>query len=542
MAKKSRTVNTVLNASAGILTKVVGILSGFIMRTVFIHTIGIAYTGVSSLFTDILTILSFSELGISSAITYALYKPVAEEDHRRTAMLMNFYRKAYRIVAAVVLGAGLCLVPFLHILVPAGKIDESNPVIRDQIVGQLTLIYILYLVNSAVSYLFIYKSSLLTAHQEQRYASRVRIIISIVRLAVECVILFAFADYTWCFIVYLVAGIILTRTENVLISRTADRRYPQLEEYRDETLPKEERQRIFKDVRALMIYKLSTTINSGLDSVVISAMFGSIWVAYVSNYRLVTTRLQALLNQFYNSVTPSVGNLAAKSDPQRQHTTFRTLFFLSFWLLCFCCTSLVVLLNPFVELWLGAEYVKSQLLVAVLIFSVYLSSSTHPISSFRTSNGLFTQGRFRPVCMLVINVALSILLAWWLGGRYGAEWGIIGIKLATCISSLLTLQWYDPWLVYREVFKRPVSSYFRTFIYYTLVAVGCAALTWWLGSLLPEMNTFLRFFILCVLCAIIPNGAVVLLFRKTEEFRAVMVILGRFRDRLMRKFRPAKSH
>lgn len=536
MAKKSRVANTALNASAGMLAKLTGILSGFVMRTVFIHTIGIAYTGVSSLFTDILTILSFSELGISSAITYALYKPVAQEDHERTAMLMNFYRKAYRIVAAVVLCAGLCLVPFLHVLVPAGKIDESNPVIRDQILSQLTLIYILYVVNSAVSYLFIYKSALLTAHQENRYASQIQIIISVVRLAVECVILFAFSDYSWCFIVYLVAGILLTRTENVLISRAADRRYPQLSQHKDARLPREESKKIFRDIRALMIYKLSTTINSGLDSVIISAMFGSIWVAYVSNYRLVTTKLQMLINQFYNAVTPGVGNLAAQSDEDKQYRTFRTLLFFSFWILCFCCTSLVVLLNPFVEIWLGAEYVKSQLLVTVLVISVYFSSATHPVTSFRTSNGLFVEGRLRPVCMLVINIVLSVVLARWLGGSYGAEWGIIGVKLATIISSLLTLQWFDPWLVYRRVFRRPVSDYFKTFLCYTLVTAACAAVTYYLGALLPEFNRYARFAVLCVLCVVIPNGAVVLLFRKTREFQEVSAILVRFAGKLKKKF------
>ena len=535
MAKKSRVANSALNASAGIMAKAFNILSGFIMRTVFIHTIGIAYTGVSSLFTDILTMLSFSELGISTAMTYALYKPVAQGDHKHVAMIMNLYKKAYRIVAAVVLVAGLCVIPFLGVLVPADKIDQSNPMIRDQILSQLTLIYILYVINSAVSYLFIYKSALLTAHQEHRYASRVQMVISLTRVVVECIILFAFSQYSFCFILYLIVGIILTRTENVMISRTADKRHPQIQEYADEKLPAEERKKIFKDIRALMIYKFSSTINSSIDSVIISAMFGSIWVAYVSNYRLVTTKLQSLIYQFYYSVTPSVGNLAAESDKEKQYSTFRTLLFISFWLLCFCSTSLVVLLNPFVEIWLGAEYVKSQLLVVVLVASTYLSTVINPITAFRTSNGLFVEGRFRPVGMLVINVILSFVMAFWLGGKYGSEWGIIGVKLATIIASLLTLQWFDPWLVYKHVFKRPVSDYFRLLGCYTLVTAGCAAVTWGIGRLLPDFNLYARFIVLCVLCVLIPNGAVVLIFRKTEEFAAVRAIAERFGGKLKRK-------
>lgn len=55
------------------------------------------YVGVSGLFTDILSVLSFVELGIGSAITYALYKPLAENDEEKLGKLMHFYKWAYRI-------------------------------------------------------------------------------------------------------------------------------------------------------------------------------------------------------------------------------------------------------------------------------------------------------------------------------------------------------------------------------------------------------------------------------------------------------------
>lgn len=541
MAKKSRVENVALNASAGITSKIVTILCNFIMRTVFIHTLGIAYTGVSSLFTDILTMISFAELGISSAITYALYKPVAQGDHEQVAKLMNFYKNAYRVVALVVLVAGLCVLPFLGIIVPIDKIDSSNPAIQNQIYGQLPLIYILYVVNSSISYLLIYKSALLTAMQQYRYASLVQIVFSVVRVIIECIILFAFNWTPWCFIIYLVANILLTRAQNAVVSYIATKKYPHLGQYRDAKLPKEEQKKLFKNIGALMIYKVATAINSSLDSIVISSMFGTMWVGYVSNYRLVTTNIQKLLNQFYNSVTPSVGNLAAEESDERQYKSFKSLFFLSFWMLCFCSTSFIVLLNPFIELWLGPEYIKSMYLVVVLVISAYFGSVIHPISTYRTTNGLFVQGRMRPVVMLILNIVLSFLLAWWLGGSYGEEWGIIGVKLATIISSLLTLQWFDPWIVYKHVFKKPVKDYLLLFAKYTLITAGSSAITYFLGALIPlEMNSYLRFILLCLLCVAVPNGIVVLLFRKTEEFQSIAAILKRLFGKLLKKL-PART-
>ncbi len=541
MSSKSRVANAALNTSAGLVAKLVNILTGFVMRTVFIYTLGIAYTGVSSLFTDILSMLSFAEMGISGAISFALYKPVAEGDHKRVGALMNFYKKAYRKVALAVFLAGMALIPFMGVLVPADKIDASNPAIRDQILSQLTIIYVLYVINSAISYLLIYKTAILTAHQEQRYSSIVQVVMSLIRVVIECAVLFGFRWTKYCFIIYLIVGIILTRTQNAISSYIAVKRHPQVNEYLSEQLPKEEQKKLFSNVKALMIYKLCTTINSGLDSIVISSMFGTLWVGFVSNYRLVTAKLLVLINQFYGSVTPSVGNLATLSTEEKQHRTFKNLLFLSFWLICFCCTSLLVLINPFIEIWLGEQYTKSFMLVLSLVINFYLGCIIHPISTFRISNGLFKEGQYRPVAMLVINVIASFGLAFWLGNKYGDEWGVIGVKLATCLSHLLTLQWFDPLIVYKHVFKKSVKLYYKQILIYTGIAVGCAAVTYLLGMMIPDINKYVRFLILAVLCLIIPNAAIILIFRKTEEYKAIIAIFGKLTAKLKNKLTRSGS-
>ena len=144
-----------LNTLAGFVVKFATIISSFVTRTIFIRTLGIQYAGVSGVFTDILTVLSFAEMGIGSAIVYALYKPIAENDEPQIAKLMNAYKKIYSAIAATILVLGLCLIPFLKYII------KDVP----DIVEDIRLIYLLYLVNTASSYLLIYKSSFLTAAQ-----------------------------------------------------------------------------------------------------------------------------------------------------------------------------------------------------------------------------------------------------------------------------------------------------------------------------------------------------------------------------------------
>ncbi len=558
MARKSRTQNTLLNSAAGMTARLFNIITGFIMHSIFIATLGIEYAGISSLFTDLLTLLSFAELGISSAIAFSLYKPIAEGDHAKISQLMLFFKRAYQVVACVVVALGAAMMPFMDVLVPPEKID---PAIRQEVTSHIILIFSLYVVNSAVSYLNIYKSTLLTAHQENRRISSIQMVMSLVRVIVEASVLLILSkvithNRIWIFIVYLVAGIIITWTTNLIISVCADRRYPFVDYRTKERLSREEKKKLYKDVGALMIYKVCQEINTSLDSIVISALFGPLWVGMTYNYRLVTGRMRMIILQFFNAVNPSMGNLAAESDAERQHKTFLTLRFVSFWICCFCSTSFVVLLDPFIELWLGREYIMNIWIPILLTAIFYSHTIIGPVTAVRNANGLFVQGKYRPIFLCLSNVVLSVVLALLLGrGGENPEAGVIGIKLATVLSFLLTTCWYDPWLIYRHVFKKPLAPYFVSFVREIIVTVCCGGATYWAGvllfgqadgsgfaGLLPHTNRFVAFGLRGVLCLVIPNAIVCLLYRNTEEFKKTLSIIQGFSGKLLKKLKGKKKN
>lgn len=156
----SRTTNSLRNASAAIGGQLLNNLLRFVCRTVFIHTLGREYLGISSLYTNVLTILSITELGFSTAVTYSLYEPLAKDDRPAVRAIMAFFRKAYRAVGLAVLLLGLALMPFLPHLM-TGVTDKVN----------IYQYYLLYLAETVVSYLFFaYKSTLLIADQK-KYAA-----------------------------------------------------------------------------------------------------------------------------------------------------------------------------------------------------------------------------------------------------------------------------------------------------------------------------------------------------------------------------------
>ena len=499
----SRTKNTILNVVGGMAVKTSGFLTTFITRTIFLYVLGIEYAGVSSVFTNVLTVLSFAELGIGTAITYALYKPIAENDNKQIGKLMNAYRKIYSTISAVIFLLGLCVLPFMeHVIKDAPSIKED-----------LRLIYLLYLANTSVSYLLIYKSTFLIATQKDHLVSKYKVIISIVMMVVECITLFVFRS----FVVYLVCTIVSSFAQNLVVAKVAEREYPILKQKSKEKLEKSEKKKLFKDTQALAMYKVSGTVLNGTDSILISSLFGTSNAGILGNYNLIIGQIYSFVMIIFSATSASVGNLAATTDKKYQHKIFERMLFICFWLYCFCSTSLWTLLNPFMYVWQSGRHMFGEYIVALLVIELYIRGMLSPVTQFRTSNGLFVQGKYRPVIMAVINLVTSIILA--------KQIGVAGIFLGTIISRATTQLWYDPWLIYKKVFKISTLKYFKTYFIYGLVTFVCCILTSTLLNVVCPQAGMVKLLVGIILCVVIPNIVIIGLFHKTEAYTATINIV-----------------
>ena len=223
--KESRTKNSAKNLGTGVIVQVINILMEFIVRTIFIKILGKEYLGINGLFTNILTMLSFAELGIGTAIIFNMYKPVAENDKNKIRALMQLYKKSYNIIGVVVFALGICVIPFMKYIV------KEAPTIKESII----LIYILFLLNTSVSYFFTYKKSIISAHQKQSIINNIDSVFYLVRSILEIIFLIITKNY----IVFLIIKIVSTLSENFIISMKANKMYPYLKENTKEVLNKE---------------------------------------------------------------------------------------------------------------------------------------------------------------------------------------------------------------------------------------------------------------------------------------------------------------
>nr|MCR5608198.1 hypothetical protein [Lachnospiraceae bacterium] len=147
-----RSAKSIRNVTIGLASKIIILLLAFISRKLFISVLGNEYLGINSLFTDVLTMLNMAELGFGVAMSYSFYKPLAEKDEDKLAALVNFFGKVYKIIALAVATIGICLIPFLEVLI---RTENTIPHLR--------LYYILYLTNTVCIYFCVYKSSIINA-------------------------------------------------------------------------------------------------------------------------------------------------------------------------------------------------------------------------------------------------------------------------------------------------------------------------------------------------------------------------------------------
>lgn len=508
--KSSRSENVVKNATVTLLMQVIKNILGFVSRTIFIKALGAEYLGVNGLFTEILTVLSFAELGIGNAMVYSLYRPLAEGDTEKIKSLMKLYEKTYRIIGVVIAVMGVCVTPFLSDIVGEVSYIKEN----------LHLLYLLFLLNTVVSYFFVYKKSLIIADQKNYIVD----IYQQVFYGIQVVLQSVFLLLTKEFLAYLIIVVICTIMNNFAMARKADKMYPYLRDKKIEKIEKIEIKQIITNVKALVVYKIGGIVLESTDSIFISALVNVTTVGLYSNYKMIVNIFKTIGAQVMGSIIASVGNLNAGGDRNKKESVFREIFYLDVWFFGFTALGLCLFLKELIKVWLGNEFVIDTSAVIAACVYYYIANMHYPCFTYRTTAGLFVYGKYVPLVSATVNIVLDIIL--------GLKWGLTGILWASTIARVLTYELVDPFMVYKHVFNKNLLSYFIMYCGYMVFLIATGALCYCGISLIPLYGIFGLFVKTCIF-TIVFNFVFFLGTSWTKEFHS---IVGRGKQ-LIKKYR-----
>lgn len=498
----SRIENSLRNLLSSYAGFFVTTLLGYVSRVLLARYLSMEYLGIHSLFANIISVLSLAELGIGSAIGYALYKPLAQQDEEQIAALMGFFRRAYHLIGLLIAAIGLAFLPFLDQILP------STPDIPEN----LQLLYLIFLFDTVITYFFSYKGTLLTAAQKKYIPNIISYCVSIAQHLVQIVILVTTRSY----VPYLLTKTLGIVINHMIIARMADRHFPFLRRNTSVKLPAEEKTRLFGNMKALTVQKLSAVLVNHTDHIVIAWLKGLVTTGIASNYALLSATLTSLVNQVFNSMTASIGNLNAVSDTERKHEFFETVSLANFWLFSWAGAGLAFVSSDLVSLLFGEAFVLDDSIPFILAVNVFLLGISSMVQTYKTTMGLFRQGQYLLLITAGINLVLDFLL--------GKRWGLIGIYAATAIARMVTTLWYDPLMLYRHGFHKKSRVYFFRLGKYLILFAAILGLCHGLCQLCP-WNTIGNLLVKTFICSAVPNGIVFLSFRKTREYRHIVQLI-----------------
>ena len=430
----------------------------FITRTVFIATLGKAYLGINGLFSNILMVLSLAEFGVGNAILFKLYEPIAKEDHRRIAVLMKFYKSAYRVIGLSVAAIGLLLVPFLPML-----INDYDRLTELHI--NVAFIFLLFLLRTVSSYLFFaYKSAIIEANQKQYLINLISYFFTIGASILQIICMYLFHNY----IVYVSIMIGQIICQNIAVAILSDKMYPYISEHTDDKLDRQEVADIFKDCGALFLYKLNNVVLKATDNIVISRFIGIETVGLYSNYYILYTTINSLFAKVYNAVSHSLGNLHVGSDREHEYKIFEAVMLITAILGGTAFIGIFVCADELVDTWIGKDWLIAQPFAMLMGLELYTLSFRVALSNYRTTMGLFQQAKYRPLAGMIINLVVSVALV--------RNWGISGVLVGTIVADWTTMMWFDPIIIHKYGFKGefPVMVYFAKYLkyFFTVCIIG----------------------------------------------------------------------
>ena len=504
----SRTENAFKNTTYGIISKIVSLVLGFVSRTVFIYILGNQYLGVNGLYTEILSMLSLAELGFGTALNFAMYKPVAENDSEKILKLLDFYKKIYRIIALIVAIIGIALLPFLQYIVKGA--DQLS-------LFDLRLYFLIFLFNSIIGYFVSYKFSYVNSLQKNYVEANVNTILNVVTIVVQIAVIVLFRD----FLAYLITQSVMLLISRFVLVLFLNKKFPILKKKPASTLTKEEKKPIFKEVRGLIVHQFSAVAVHSTDNIIISSLtgLGVVAVGLISNYNLLINSVLGFVTIIFTSITSGFGNLAASGSVDDFRSIFKIANFINFWIYGFCSIAFFVLIPPFITLWIGKENLIDTISFLLIIINCYLQGQSTIYNNARIAKGNFNKDKWLALTQALVNLIVSIIGAKFLG--------LVGVYIGTVVSRLVYVV-FRPLSTYKFLFGKSSSEYYlKLILYFTIVCIsgGITYLTTY--YLLSSVN-ILKFILSTFIVAIIPNLIFTLIFFRSKEFKEFLVRVKSF--------------
>lgn len=512
---------SIINIAISLITKVVVLVFSLFTQSILVRWAGNTVNGLNSLYSSIIGFLSVADLGIGSAIIFSMYKPIVQGDKQKVSALYNLYRKVYFIIGVIILVGGLLITPAIPYL--AKDYQDINS-------STIYFTFILMLISVVLSYGYSSQSSLINAYKNNYVTTLISFFTTILKRSLQILVLFLWHSFT----LYLVAMIVATLFEWGITTLYTKKHYKDIISTK-EKVDSDTKKEIIKDTKAMLMHKIGTVLVNTIDSIIISSFVGVVVLGKYSNYVLIMSSMIGVLDLFFQPLTSVIGHLCAKESVEEQKKYFRFMYLFNFTIAIVFFLGYYAVIDNVVLWWMQGD---SSLILAkdvslIITINNFISFMRKTVGLYRDATGTFYYDRFKPIAEGVVNLVLSIAFVYWIG--------LVGVIVATIITSIFICHIVEPYVLYKHAFKQSPKKYY--ILNYSLMLVFGACLTAVHFSMQQTGNFKIDFVIngfIAVAIALVPIIVILCISKeyRTNMTKALKYVFGLLKFKKKEKVYP----
>lgn len=499
-----RVHKSLLNAKVNLVFYFLSLFFSFFSRKIFLDCLGAEFIGLTGTLGNILGYLNLAELGVGAAISFFLYKPLQANNREEMNEIISVFGYLYHKIGQFILLGGILISLFFPLIFGNTELG----------LGIVYFSFFSFLGSSLIGYFINYRQILLTADQKNYLVAVYFQSANLVKTALQIFLAYTYKNlFVWVAIEFLF-GIIGC----IILNWKINKEYPWLKSnVRQGKVLLKKYPTILTNTKQVFIHKIKDFLLSKSDELFIFAFVSLKMVAYYGNYTMIITKISQLFTYVLDGVGAGVGNLVAEGDKKNMMKVFWELMAIRHFIAGFLFTSLYFLLEPFITLWLGPEYVMDKTILILLLIYIYMMQSRGVVDMFNHAHGLYAD-TWSAWAELVLNVGITIIA--------GYYYGIIGILLGKIVSVFLIVVFWKPYYLFTSGFKLPISVYWKGAIRYYLI-FGISFIAVYQLNHIKIINPSTDWLYLigyaCILCACYLTINVLLLFTFSKGMKDIIL-------------------
>lgn len=507
-----RAKNTLINTFLGAFYLVILTILAFVSKSIFISYLGIEYAGINAFFANVISVLSITELGISGAATYLLYKPIHEKNIDEIASIMNLFKKFYMLIGSIIFGLAIFFSFFVMTFIKETTLSADY----------IKFIFILYALGAAITYLFSYYRTFFYSAQKNYIVLTIDFFAKVARYLLQILSLILWSN----FVAFILIGIVFNFLPNIIIKLYGDKNFDEiLKKRKHQEVDAKIKEKFIKKIKELAVFQVTNIGVTSTDNIIISTFISVVQVGLYSNYAMITTQLFSFIVIAFSGVGASIGNLIAEKGEANIEKHFYKISTVFFWISSISVSGLLFLTHPFIQVWLGKEYLLSFNILVVLVINFYLITQRQVLNSFYSAIGEFKKFLLPAMVELILNLIISIVLA--------IKIGLIGVFIGTLIASIVA--WMIQIVIFTKLFKVNIKKYLMKQAKFIVIIIAQVLLIRFGYSYISTIEGIVGIIMILGLVMFVVNIVNFLIFRKSDDFEYIKKSFIKIKELIFKK-------